>query len=69
MLPTNFNPVNWYLTPGLWDREGSSFWFAFLFETPFALMRGLAVYFFILIILLCGVYGLRAKKHYEKEAA
>lgn len=69
MLPTNFNPVNWYLTPGLWDMEGELFWAAFLFETPFALMRGLAVYFIILTILLCGFYGLRAKKHYEKEAA
>lgn len=24
-----------YLTPGLWEKSGSNFWLAFLFETPF----------------------------------
>lgn len=28
-----------YFTPGLWEKEGGRFLFAFLFETPFALMR------------------------------
>ncbi len=28
-----------YFTPGLWDKEGGDFIFAFLFETPFALLR------------------------------
>lgn len=28
-----------YFTPGLWEKEGGQFVFAFLFETPFALMR------------------------------
>lgn len=28
-----------YFTPGLWDKEGGQFLFAFLFETPFALLR------------------------------
>ena len=34
------NPKALYYTPGLWERSGSDFWGAFLFETPFALMRG-----------------------------
>lgn len=34
-------PKTWYLTPGIWELEGIRFWCAFLFETPFALMRGL----------------------------
>ena len=34
------NPKELYFTPGLWDKSGISFWFSFLFETPFALMRG-----------------------------
>ena len=34
------NPKVLYFTPGLWERSGSEFWRAFLFETPFALMRG-----------------------------
>lgn len=28
-----------YFTPGLWEKEGVQFFFAFLFETPFALLR------------------------------
>ena len=28
-----------YLTEGLWDMKGALFWKAFLFETPFALLR------------------------------
>lgn len=28
-----------YLTPGLWEKSGASFWVSFLFETPFALLR------------------------------
>src|SRR5699024_9388178 len=34
------NPKALYYTPGLWDKEGVDFLFSFLFETPFALMRG-----------------------------
>lgn len=34
-------PETWYLTPGLWEMHGTEFWRAFLFETPFALGRGL----------------------------
>ncbi|MFJ5769647.1 DUF2812 domain-containing protein [Psychrobacillus sp. NPDC093180] len=30
-----------YLADGLWSMEGSLFWKAFLFETPFALLRSL----------------------------
>lgn len=28
-----------YFTPGLWNKNGFDFWSAFLFETPFALIR------------------------------
>src|SRR5690625_6178717 len=35
------NPKALYLTQDLWDKTGSDFWSAFLFETPFALMRGI----------------------------
>ncbi|MGE7111706.1 DUF2812 domain-containing protein [Lysinibacillus sp. NPDC047702] len=36
-----------YFTPGLWDKEGSAFLFAFLFETPFALMRFIPPWLFL----------------------
>ncbi|WP_155962502.1 DUF2812 domain-containing protein [Streptococcus ruminantium] len=45
---TLWNPKSWYLTPGLWERTGTSFWFGFLFETPFALFRsGIIPLFFL----------------------
>lgn len=37
---TAFSVKEWYFTEGLWEMKGFSFWFAFLFETPFALLRG-----------------------------
>lgn len=44
-------PAELYYTPGLWDMTGWSFWRAFLFETPFALMRGFA--WIIVLLALC----------------
>ncbi|WP_242217934.1 DUF2812 domain-containing protein [Bacillus cereus group sp. BfR-BA-01380] len=48
------NPKASYLTEGLWEKEGTAFWSAFLFETPFAMFRFLppwmciiAVFFFL----------------------
>ena len=43
-----------YFTPGLWDKQGVSFLRSFLFETPFALMRGLA-WLFILEEKMIGI--------------
>lgn len=34
-----FAPRGWYLTPGLWQMQGAEFARAFLFETPFVLLR------------------------------
>jgi len=39
-LEAFISPRELYLTPGLWELSGSSFWRAFIFETPFAIMRG-----------------------------
>ena len=38
---------NVYMTEGLWDMEGSLFWKALVFETPFALLRLLPTLFFL----------------------
>jgi len=44
------NPQGLWFTPGLWDSEiNLRWWFAFLFEMPFALMRGYAAPIMILI--------------------
>lgn len=51
-LKALIHPKELYLTPGLWNREGTSFWSSFLFETPFALMRGFAWSFIPLAMIL-----------------
>ena len=58
------NPKELYFTPGLWDKEGISFWFSFLFETPFALMRGFAWSFIPLTIVLYLFFGYKSNKLY-----
>lgn len=47
------NPKEAYFTPGLWQEEGLSFWFAFLFETPFALMRFGSFWLLLILTTLC----------------
>lgn len=49
-----FNPATFYYTPGLWERAGASFWFGFLFETPFAIMRG---YWWVIIAAILAAYA------------
>jgi len=45
------NPRVLYLTPYLWELNGFEFWRAFLFETPFVLMRGFSTSIGLLIFL------------------
>lgn len=42
-----FNIKDAYFTPGLWDAKGFAFLFAFLFETPFAIMRIIPPWLFL----------------------
>lgn len=51
------HPQEWYYTPGLWERTGASFWAGFLFETPFALGRGL---FGLILIIVTGIFAYMA---------
>lgn len=39
---------NLYETEGLWAMEGSLFWKAFLFETPFAILKAAPIIMFVL---------------------
>ena len=48
------NFKSWYFTQGLWEMEGMWFWKAFIFETPFVLLRVLPLFFFLFL----GVYYL-----------
>jgi hypothetical protein len=58
-----FNIKASYLTAKLWDMSGSSFWSAFLFETPFALFRFLAPWCFI----ITAIMFLYSYMQYEKR--
>jgi hypothetical protein len=60
-------PRRFYLTPGLWSREGDAFWQAFWFETPFALFRALMIYTFPLTLFLYLTYAALSMRQYRKE--
>lgn len=62
-----FNPKLLYLTPGLWGMNGASFWRAFLFETPFALMRGILLLYFPFTIILFLLFAFKAQRLYEEN--
>lgn len=61
------SPAEWYLTPGLWELEGAGFWWAFLFETPFALGRGVGWLFPLAPLLLYVGFAVKAWRLYRKE--
>lgn len=61
------NPKLLYYTPGLWEKTGSSFWQAFLFETPFAFWRGFFWLVFPCLIILYVIFAIKAKIYYEKK--
>lgn len=60
------NPKLLYYTPGLWEKTGVYFWRAFLFETPFAIMRGYLWIFFPILIIIYLIFSIKAEKHYTK---
>lgn len=66
-LNTTFSPKEWYITPDLWKLDGVSFWWAFLFETPFALMRGIGWIIPIFAILICIGLTIKSRLIYRSE--
>jgi hypothetical protein len=64
-----FNPQSLYLTPGLWEMTGNTFWKAFIFETPFALARGLVWIVFPILIILYIIFAIRAHTQYKKSVS
>lgn len=60
------NPKLLYFTPGLWEKTGTYFLGAFLFETPFAIMRGFIWLLFPTLIILYLIFAAKAENHYRK---
>ncbi|MBD1371886.1 DUF2812 domain-containing protein [Hazenella sp. IB182357] len=63
---TLLHPMSWYLTPGLWEKAGISFWWSFLFETPFVLLRNLSWVILIPIASFFLIKSMRARMQYRK---
>lgn len=59
------NPKSLYYTAGLWERTGVPFWGGLLFETPFALGRGV-VFLIPLIVVLNFYLAIKARISYNK---
>jgi len=59
------NPRLLYYTPGLWDMTGESFLDAFLFETPFAVLRGLSSLLFPVLMCLCIASAAKSEMQYR----
>ncbi|MFP3919169.1 DUF2812 domain-containing protein [Lysinibacillus telephonicus] len=49
-----------YLAEGLWSMEGALFWKAFLFETPFALLRSLPA---LMVVFYCSSFYKAYRKY------
>lgn len=56
---------SWYFTNGLWDMPGSLLWKAFLFETPFVILRVTPLLIFLLLVVLYGYWALKARDLYK----
>lgn len=55
-----------YQTPGLWEKTGADFWGAFLFETPFALLRGLPLLIFPAMVIFAFANAFCAVAAYRR---
>ncbi len=60
------DPGPLYQTPGLWEKTGTDFRGAFLFETPFALLRGLPLLIFPAMVILAFVSAVCAAAAYRR---
>ncbi len=61
------NPKLLYYTPGLWEKTSLDFWRSFLFETPFALMRGFSWLVFPFFVSLYFYFSARAYFKYRSS--
>ncbi|MCS7460599.1 DUF2812 domain-containing protein [Paenibacillus doosanensis] len=57
-----------YYTPGLWELSGAGFWRAFLFETPFALFRGVFWLIIPIMIVIYLYFASKANRQYKKSS-
>ena len=68
-LRAAFSPGEWYLTPGLWEMEGSLFLSAFLFETPFVILRAGFPLVLVVACVVMLVTAVRQRALYRRAIA
>ncbi len=61
------NINQFYLTPGLWDMNGWNFFKAFVFETPFALLRLFPFVIYPVLIAYYAYFAIKSLTLYKKE--
>lgn len=61
------NPRLLYQTPGLWEKTSADFWRAFLFETPFALLRGFPLLIILAIVVFVSISAVCAAIVYRRS--
>ena len=66
LVSVNFNLSELtFLTPGLWEKQGSEFWRAFWFEVPFVMLRVIPPIALIIATILYSIWAIKAKKLYN----
>ena len=66
LVSVNFNLSELtFLTPGLWEKQGSEFWRAFWFEVPFVMLRIIPPIALIIATILYSIWAIKAKKLYN----
>lgn len=56
-----------FLTPGLWERTGATFWRGFFFELPFVILRVGFPIFFIVLTVFYGYWAAKSKQAYDAK--
>lgn len=65
-LSSILHPERLYLTPGLWEMKGLRFVRAFLFETPFAIMRGFSWAILVIAVIMYFAFAIKARMLYKR---
>ena len=63
------DPKSLYLTPGLWDMSGVDFWRRFIFETPFAIMRGFSLSLTVVFLTTYIILTIKSWVVYKKAGS
>ena len=67
LLSVNFKLTDMaFLTPGLWEKEGSAFWGSFFFELPFAVLRLVPFFLLSALGIAYGIWAYQVKGIYKK---